>query len=179
MLLSAHAARLSRSARSAARYAIPAIAAVLGAAGCLHAPDGVRALRASEVRAVEALRAEWVAAGRESAECVYIEPERMRIWVGPQDEVTSWCGRPADQPVLACGSVVNMHVFDIPGRAWLRISETPSPRVHHSLVIHETGHQLRGCVMRDVDYLHGDRELWYDIERAALERWEGGEDAGP
>lgn len=158
--------------------------------GCLHAPAGMRAMTASEASAVSHLRDAYQEA-RGPLECSALEPDRAMVWRGTAPEVARWCGRETPS-VFACVSEVNVHPFDLPPRAWVRVVEGVTWESHHSLMIHEAAHIMRGCdwsssgrsvdVLRrgetamceihtPTDHYHCDAGLWREITREAFARW--------
>ncbi len=115
----------------------------LALVGCLNAPPSMRRANATELRAVELLRAQYASDGIETGACEVFDD--VYIAENPQRVIEGLCGRNPGSGVIACVYVVNVSVADVPGSVLMHIASGAGWRSHHSLVIHEANHVLNSC----------------------------------
>ncbi len=145
------------------------LALLLG--GCVEGYWEMRPLDEWEQGAVSAAIDEY-ADQRGVVECPEIDPRRVRIRTGTVPDVTALCSQPPEYPVLACVSTINLHAFDVPARAYMRIADGLDDRAYVSLLVHEGLHVLARCDGRGDPY-HLDADLWDGIEPDAVTRYLG------
>jgi hypothetical protein len=170
----------------------PLLSAAMCIVACTNLPSPLRAPSASEMDARDALLTAWSEAGREVPRAWLTRP--IDVYLAPQADVTAWCARPPEQPVMGC-SWTTAPYLGAPMHTMIYLSESGGGSVHHSLVIHELAHQLRAAWVHDVagtdaylvrlraggseqcvvhypaDPMHCDTEQ-RAIEQAAMRLWE-------
>lgn len=192
--------------------ALTIIAAVLGwlfviaVTGCSHLPTlPTQRPGDVELRAFIAARQAHDEFGRSMSttewqtHCAHLEPSRIHVAYGSQDEVTHDCRQ--DELILACSWVGHADVLS-PAETWIVVSTHGrdddvwvTERTRASLLIHEFSHVARACFFSAgdpseryeryhrgedperpvtdgaLDPHHRDLELWNAIEARAIELW--------
>lgn len=167
------------------RTTILALSALLLAA-CLDVPASTVPQTPSDRRAVDAA-IDALAAARGPYTCPPLE--RVDVVSRPPAEVEARCYGPAQ----SCVYTVQRYV-GAPASTLIYVRDDADARTRAALVVHEALHAARACwvytgtggdhrdrqaigqtdecpVWSPADPWHCDRELWLDIERAALARW--------
>ena len=135
--------------------------------GCLNWRGPHHPAAGAELVAVGSAIEAWTAAGREEPAGPRCEPlSRVEVViVAPYPEGRSPCVYIEEDVRLygaACMRVVQPHV-GAPATLAIYLDESLDERGRQNGIAHEVLHFARSCVMRDVDRLHEDTELWGGI----------------